>query len=122
MATFGGHCPGIVEESQKSRRTTVIGTPEYLAPEVADGAPPSPASDLYAVGILLYELVSGVTPFAGGSPLAVLRRHADWLPVRSTVRLEAAGRVIHCYGQGGAGVTVSWGCADEVAGLVEQLA
>ncbi|MCW2740406.1 MAG: hypothetical protein JWR45_828 [Blastococcus sp.] len=72
----------IVEESQKSRRTTVIGTPEYLAPEVADGATPTAASDLYAVGIMLYELVAGVTPFAGGSPLAVLRRHAEQQPVR----------------------------------------
>ena len=35
-------------------------------------------------------------------------------PVRPEVRLEAVGRVVHCYGQGGAGVTVSWGCADEV--------
>lgn len=43
-------------------------------------------------------------------------------PVRSTVRLEAEGRVIHCYGQGGAGVTLSWGCADEVAALVGELA
>jgi len=42
-------------------------------------------------------------------------------PVRSRVRLEAEGRVIHCYGQGGAGVTLSWGCADEVVQLVEQL-
>jgi D-amino-acid oxidase len=42
-------------------------------------------------------------------------------PVRPEVRLEAVGRVIHCYGHGGAGVTVSWGCADEVLGLVEQL-
>ena len=72
----------IIEESQRARRTSVIGTPEYLAPELADGGDPSPASDLYAVGIVLYELVSGVTPFAGGSPLAVLRRHADQPPVR----------------------------------------
>jgi D-amino-acid oxidase len=42
-------------------------------------------------------------------------------PVRPEVRLEAVGRVVHCYGQGGAGVTVSWGCADEVVGLVEEL-
>ena len=42
-------------------------------------------------------------------------------PVRPTVRLEADGRVIHCYGQGGAGVTLSWGCADEVASLVDGL-
>lgn len=72
----------IAEESQKARRTTVIGTPEYLAPEVADGGAPTPASDLYGVGIMLYELVTGVTPFAGGSPLAVLRRHAEQQPVR----------------------------------------
>ncbi|MGY1831649.1 protein kinase [Geodermatophilus sp. SYSU D01180] len=72
----------IAEESQKARRTTVIGTPEYLAPEVADGATPTPASDLYAVGVMLYELVAGVTPFSGGSPLAVLRRHAEQQPTR----------------------------------------
>ena len=43
-------------------------------------------------------------------------------PARPTVRLEAEerpdGRVVHCYGHGGAGVTLSWGCADEVADLV----
>lgn len=43
-------------------------------------------------------------------------------PVRPSVRLEAEGRVVHCYGQGGAGVTLSWGCADEVSGLVGELA
>ena len=47
-------------------------------------------------------------------------------PGRATVRLEAEprpdGLVIHCYGHGGAGVTLSWGCADDVAGIVETLA
>ena len=42
-------------------------------------------------------------------------------PMRPVVRLEAVGRIVHCYGQGGAGVTVSWGCADEVAQLVAGL-
>jgi D-amino-acid oxidase len=42
-------------------------------------------------------------------------------PVRPSVRLEAVDRVVHCYGQGGAGVTVSWGCADEVARIVAGL-
>jgi D-amino-acid oxidase len=42
-------------------------------------------------------------------------------PVRSRVRLEADGSVVHCYGQGGAGVTLSWGCADEVTTLVTQI-
>jgi serine/threonine-protein kinase len=84
----------LVEASEKARRTTVIGTPEYLAPEVADGAEPTPASDLYAVGILLYELVAGVTPFAGGSPLAVLRRHADQQPVRPPGMPDAIWEVV----------------------------
>ncbi len=53
---------------------------------------------------------------------ARVRAHRVGLrPVRPSVRLEAEGRVVHCYGQGGAGVTVSWGCADEVAALVAGL-
>ena len=39
-------------------------------------------------------------------------------PARPAVRLERAGDVVHCYGHGGAGVTLSWGCADEVIRLV----
>jgi D-amino-acid oxidase len=54
----------------------------------------------------------------------VLGHRVGLRPARPTVRLEAATtaegvRVVHCYGHGGAGVTLSWGCADEVAGLVE---
>lgn len=40
-------------------------------------------------------------------------------PVRSLVRLERDGDVVHCYGHGGAGMTLSWGCADEVVTLVD---
>jgi D-amino-acid oxidase len=39
-------------------------------------------------------------------------------PARPSVRLEADGRVVHCYGHGGAGVTLAWGCAGEVAALL----
>jgi D-amino-acid oxidase len=39
-------------------------------------------------------------------------------PARPSVRLEAEGRVVHCYGHGGAGVTLAWGCAVEVAALL----
>ena len=42
-------------------------------------------------------------------------------PVRPEVRVEAVDKVVHCYGQGGAGATVSWGRADEVVGLVAEL-
>lgn len=56
---------------------------------------------------------------------ATVRGHRVGLrPARPTVRLEveqrASGRVVHCYGHGGAGVTLSWGCADEVAALLRE--
>lgn len=55
----------------------------------------------------------------------VLGQRVGLRPARPTVRLEAVTaasgeRVVHCYGHGGSGVTLSWGCADEVAGLVSS--
>jgi D-amino-acid oxidase len=47
----------------------------------------------------------------------VLRHRVGLRPARPAIRLERVGDVIHCYGHGGAGVTLSWGCADEVATL-----
>jgi D-amino-acid oxidase len=49
----------------------------------------------------------------------VLRHKVGLRPARPDVRLERVGDVIHCYGHGGVGVTLSWGCADEVARLAE---
>lgn len=50
----------------------------------------------------------------------VLQHKVGLRPARPQVRLERVGDVIHCYGHGGAGVTLSWGCADEVAALAER--
>lgn len=72
----------IVETGPAARTTAIVGTPDYMAPELADGESPTPQSDLYSVGIMLYELLVGVTPFAGGSPLAVMRRHVSQEPGR----------------------------------------
>ena len=47
----------------------------------------------------------------------VIRHKVGLRPVRPEVRLEREGRVVHCYGHGGSGVTLSWGCADEVVEL-----
>ena len=54
---------------------------------------------------------------AGVARARVLRHKVGLRPARPEVRLERVGDVIHCYGHGGAGVTLSWGCADEVAAL-----
>ncbi|WP_460917069.1 protein kinase domain-containing protein [Plantactinospora veratri] len=56
-------------------------TPEYVAPEVVGGGPPTPASDVYALGVLLFELVSGRSPYRGGPPAEVLDRHRTCRPV-----------------------------------------
>ncbi len=59
---------------------TLVGTPEYLAPELAAGRPASPASDIYAVGVMAYELLSGTRPFAADHPAALLRLHLEQQP------------------------------------------
>jgi serine/threonine protein kinase len=64
-----------------SRRGFAHATPEYAAPELVAGAPAGRASDVYALGILLYELLSGRTPYRGGSAAEVLARHATCTPV-----------------------------------------
>ncbi|WP_406445925.1 protein kinase [Streptomyces sp. NBC_00631] len=61
-----------------------IGSPAYMAPEQAMGGAVGPYTDLYALGVLLHELLSGEVPFAGSTALGVLHRHLyePPLPVR----------------------------------------
>lgn len=60
---------------------TVVGTPHYMAPEVISGGEAGPAADVYALGVVLFELITGRTPFAGEGT-AVLRAHLDERPRR----------------------------------------
>lgn len=53
----------------------VCGTPEYMSPEQAQGSTIDGRSDLYAIGILLYELLTGQVPFEGKGPIQVIRQH-----------------------------------------------
>ncbi|WP_394833803.1 serine/threonine protein kinase [Pendulispora rubella] len=74
----------------------VFGTPEYMAPEQARGDELDARCDVYAVGIILYELLSGKVPFHGASPLNVLTAHmtADLPPLARDVG-PALHAVIH---------------------------
>jgi serine/threonine protein kinase len=71
-----------------SDRGVVYGTPDYMAPELARGDDPSHASDLYAVGVLLYEMLVGVTPFASASSTQVFVRLRDESAVPPSQRVE----------------------------------
>ena len=55
----------------------VFGTPAYLAPERLDGAPATPQADLWSLGVVLYEVLTGARPFVGDTPLAMARAAAE---------------------------------------------
>jgi len=72
----------IVDAADQATTTTRFGTPAYMSPETALTGAAGPASDLYALGITLYEILVGRTPHGGGQPLAVLARHVERIPRR----------------------------------------
>ncbi|TMK92903.1 MAG: serine/threonine protein kinase, partial [Actinobacteria bacterium] len=66
--------------SQMTEEGSIIGTAQYLSPEQAQGAPVTPASDLYSVGIVLYELLTGSVPFGGETPVELAMKHLSKVP------------------------------------------
>ncbi len=70
------------DETLVTKAGDIIGTPSYIAPEQARGQPLSPATDVYALATMLYQLLSGVLPFPPGEgPLAMLFAHAFDEPI-----------------------------------------
>jgi predicted Ser/Thr protein kinase len=62
-----------------------MGTPDYVAPETAEGKGTDARSDLYSLGIVFYEILTGKKPFVGETPFATLRKHCTELPTPPSV-------------------------------------
>src|SRR5919109_4545143 len=81
-------------ESASPRLTqtdAIMGTPAYISPEQAQGQPVDQRSDIYSLGIILYEMVTGSVPFVAETPLAVLFKHiSDPLPPPSSVKPDVS--------------------------------
>ncbi len=58
-----------------------LGTVDYIAPEQAQGRPATPQSDIYALGVVLYEMLTGRLPFTGDNPVAVAMKHISQPPI-----------------------------------------
>jgi len=74
-------------QSELTQAGTVMGTATYISPEQAQGMEIDPRSDLYSLGVMIYEMLSGRPPFAGETPVAVAYQHVQDSPIS----LRAAG-------------------------------
>src|SRR5213596_3225521 len=72
--------------SQMTEAGSIIGTAQYLSPEQARGAPVDPRSDLYSIGIVLYELLTGTLPFTGDTPVEIAMKHLSTVPEAPSAR------------------------------------
>jgi eukaryotic-like serine/threonine-protein kinase len=66
--------------SQMTEAGSIIGTAQYLSPEQARGGVIDHRSDLYSVGVVLYELLTGTVPFAGDTPVEIAMKHLSSVP------------------------------------------
>jgi len=70
-----------VGPSYTTRAGMIFGTPQYMSPEQARGEPVDARSDVYALGVLFYEMITGAVPFDGDNALDILNGHVSGIPV-----------------------------------------
>ncbi|MFD2356771.1 serine/threonine-protein kinase [Nonomuraea ferruginea] len=71
-----------MEAAPVTQTGTVLGTAQYVSPEQAQGLPLTPSTDLYSLGVVAYECLSGRAPFHGDSAVAIALRHLGEQPMR----------------------------------------
>jgi serine/threonine-protein kinase len=82
--------------SQMTEAGSIIGTAQYLSPEQAQGKPVHPSSDLYSVGVVLYEMLTGTVPFTADTALEIAMKHLNTVPEPpSEKRPPGIGEVPH---------------------------
>lgn len=114
------------DESAESQRLTaegaVVGTPAYMSPEQATGRPVGPATDIYAFGVILFEMATGTIPFSAPTTVSLMVMHVQEPPPRpSTVapvdpRLEQL--ILRCLAKDPADRPAS---AEEIIAALDQL-
>ena len=83
-----GIARAIADSSNVTQTSAVIGTAQYLSPEQARGDPVDARSDVYSLGCVLYEILTGEPPFTGDSPVSVAYQHVREDPIPPSERHE----------------------------------
>jgi serine/threonine-protein kinase len=92
LLDFGIADASSTDDQPRTRAGIIFGTPFYWAPEQARGKPVDARTDIYALGLIMYESFSGTLPFQDESPLAILNQHVTMEPEPIAQRAARAGR------------------------------